>query len=187
MTSADGGLPPWQIAVIVSVIVATSLLIVLAVGLRYFVVRRRRHQVVEPIREPKYSVTPDSTVSQAERGEANGANESRASEAESHNSSIWGDMGRSAEVPASTFSADALDSRHWPLPPGHPERYTFFSESSSTTVDDRLEIQRWSTEESDEVGRDDDVANATGRSETRNMGRTSSDSIWGMPGGRGLT
>lgn len=181
MPSGDTNPPPGQIAaIVVSVVAAITFLIALAVAVRCFVVRRRRRQVVEPSRQQKYSVSPDSTISQAERGVGN---ERRDSVAESCHSSIWGDMGRSAVVPASTFSGDVLDSRLWPLPPGHSERYTFFSESSSTSVDDTLEIERWSMEDGDggEVGRDYNPAIAIRRPDTRNRGRISSDSVWGMP------
>lgn len=137
--------------------------------------------MVEPTRNPKYEVSPDSTVSQAERGYANNA-ERRDSVAESLRSSIWGDIGCSAMAPASTFSGDVLDSRLWPLPPGHSERYTFFSESSSTSVDDTLEIERWSMEDEDRGQdiRNYNLATDVRKLETRDKGRISSDSVWGI-------
>lgn len=182
MPSTISGLTTGQIAaIVVSVVAGITLLISLAAGVRYFVIRRRRSQVVEPTRNQKYGASPDSTVSQAKRGCAYGYGR-RDSVAESLRSSIWGDIGCSAMEPVSTFSGDVLDSRLWPLPPGHSERYTFFSERSSTSVDDTLEIERWSMEDGDrdEVIREHNPTIIVRGSETRDRGRISSDSVWGI-------
>ncbi|OTB04826.1 hypothetical protein M426DRAFT_320410 [Hypoxylon sp. CI-4A] len=137
MPTAGKGLNRGQIAALV-VASVTIFLIALSVAGWRFIVRRRQY-CVEELPKRDMGASPDGTVSQTER---NITTETRQSIDTSH-SSIWGGMGRSI-VPASSFSDDVWDSRIWPLPPGHSERYTFFSERSSTTVDDTLEIERWS-------------------------------------------
>ncbi|KAI1371741.1 hypothetical protein F4677DRAFT_284961 [Hypoxylon crocopeplum] len=173
MASPETGPNPKQIAAIVaSVVSATVFLIAFSIAMRCYVVRKRQYYA-EQQRQRNLGKSLGSTASQAERGDIG---EGRVSAADTHRSSIWGDWGEATRsvVPASTLSGDVLDSRLWPLPPGHSERYTFFSERSSITVDDTLETERWSVGSRDESEiRDDDLARAESRS---------SDSVWGIPG-----
>ncbi|KAI1406842.1 hypothetical protein F5Y13DRAFT_176229 [Hypoxylon sp. FL1857] len=175
MPPAENGLSEGQItAIIASVISVTAFLAVLAIAIRCFVVRRRQYSV-EEIPKRDLGVSPDSTISRT--GGQGNPDGSRISVADSNRSSIWGDIGRSV-VPASTFSGDVMDSRLWPLPPGHSERYTFFSERSSSTVDEMSETENWRDGSRDEswTARDPKSA-ATGRGsgvESR------CDSVWGI-------
>ncbi|OTA90077.1 hypothetical protein M434DRAFT_398238 [Hypoxylon sp. CO27-5] len=169
MPSAEQGLSKGQItAIIASVISVTVFIIAFSMAIRYFVVRRRQY-CVEEIPKRDLGVSPDSTIPQTE--EQGSHDETRISIADSNRSSIWGDMGRSV-VPASTFSGDVLDSRLWPLPPGHSERYTFFSERSSSTIDDASEVNNWR-------GGSQDESCPTGR-DYRTGAESRCDSVWGI-------
>ncbi|KAI0891319.1 hypothetical protein F4806DRAFT_309624 [Annulohypoxylon nitens] len=134
----EKGLSRGQItAIIASVVSVTVLLIAISIAVRCFVVRRRLYNI-EEIPKRKLAISSSGAESQTERGYKS---ETRTSVAESTRSSIWGDMGLSV-VPTSV-NEDVWDSRHWPLPPGHSERYTFFSERSSTSLDGTLEAEQW--------------------------------------------
>ncbi|KAI1087316.1 hypothetical protein F5B19DRAFT_476066, partial [Rostrohypoxylon terebratum] len=132
------GLSRGQItAIIVSVVSVTVLLIAISIAVRCFVVRRRLCNI-EELPKRKLEMSSSGAESQTEQGYKT---ETRTSVAESTRSSIWGDMGHSV-VPTSV-NEDVWDSRHWPLPPGHSERYTFFSERSSTSLDGTSETEQW--------------------------------------------
>ncbi|KAI0112324.1 hypothetical protein F4776DRAFT_350775 [Hypoxylon sp. NC0597] len=155
-------------AIIASVISVTFFVVAISIAIRCFVVRRRQY-CVEEIPKRDLGVSPESTIPQI--GEQGSHDETRISIADSNRSSIWGDMGHSV-VPASTFSGDVLDSRLWPLPPGHSERYTFFSERSSSTVDEESEMDHWR-------GGSQDESCPTGRG-YRSGVESRCDSVWGI-------
>ena len=125
MSSNETGLSTGQIiAIIVSAVVAVTLLITLPVVIhRHMVRRRQRQHDIEKIPKQELKTSSDSIVSQKER---DGTDESRISVVNTVRSSIWGHMNRPV-IPASIFDGDGdvWDSRQWPLPPGHSERYTF--------------------------------------------------------------
>ncbi|KAI2602491.1 hypothetical protein GGR54DRAFT_624145 [Hypoxylon sp. NC1633] len=157
------------VAIVVSVLSATFSIIALSVAVRCYIVRRRRYIQQE---KPNPGMLPETATSQME---------GTVSVADTGHSSIWGDWGEAAHsiVPASSFSEDVWDSRLWPLPPGHSERYTFFSERSSTSVDDTLEIERWSVR-----SRDENEVMKVKDCDPSKAERESSGSIWGMPESR---
>ncbi|KAI1134291.1 hypothetical protein F5Y05DRAFT_237300 [Hypoxylon sp. FL0543] len=172
MSLAEKGLSEGQVtAIVASVISVTVFLVALFIAIRCFIVRRRQYSV-EEIPKRDLGVSPGSTITQTEQGN----NETRVSVADSNHSSIWGDPGRSA-VPASTFSGDVLDSRRWPLPPGHSERYTFFSERSSSSLDDTSETEHWRGESQVEDRTARDHKPATGRG---SGAESRCDSVWGI-------
>ncbi|KAI1204476.1 uncharacterized protein F4807DRAFT_329979 [Annulohypoxylon truncatum] len=169
----EKGLSRGQItAIIASVVSVTVLLIAISIAVRCFVVRRRLYNIEELPRR-KLGIPADGVESQ--KGQEY-KSETRTSVAESNRSSIWGDIGLSV-VPTS-LNDDVWDSRHWPLPPGHSERYTFFSERSSTSIDETLEIEQWGR------GGKNETRNTRDRNQVateRESGtRSRCDSIWGI-------
>ncbi|KAI1471861.1 uncharacterized protein F4812DRAFT_455963 [Daldinia caldariorum] len=137
MSSSEPSLSTGRIiAIIASAVVAVTFLIVLPVAIRCCVIRRRQRQSdIEKIPNRELETPPsESTASHKERDDTD---KSRTSVADTVQNSIWGDASRPV-IPASIFDGDGdvWDSRQWPLPPGHSERYTFFSERSSIAVDD---------------------------------------------------
>ncbi|KAI0131527.1 hypothetical protein F4814DRAFT_445666 [Daldinia grandis] len=172
MSSNEAGLSTGQIiAIVVSAVTAVTFLIATSVAVRCYVVRRRQRQQWRDIKEiPKRELktSSDSTVSQIEQGSTD---KLRDSVVGTIRSSIWGDTRDSVVVPSSTLNGDddVWDSRQWPLPPGHSERYTFFSERSSTTIDDTVE-----TEQLSEGVHNGNMAGRRSKMESR------CDSIWGI-------
>ncbi|KAI1453155.1 hypothetical protein F4805DRAFT_385605 [Annulohypoxylon moriforme] len=137
VSAPERGLSRGQItAIIASVVSVTVLLVAISIAVRCFVVRRRLYNI-EELPKRNLRMSPAGIVSQTEQGYKSAT---RTSVADSNRSSIWGDMGHSV-VPI-PLNDDVWDSRHWPLPPGHSERYTFFSERSSTSIDESLEIEQ---------------------------------------------
>ncbi|KAI1447292.1 hypothetical protein F5Y02DRAFT_42584 [Annulohypoxylon stygium] len=179
----EKGLSRGQItAIIASVVSVTVLLIAISIAVRCFVVRRRLYNI-EEIPKRKLAISSSGAESQTERGYKS---ETRTSVAESTRSSIWGDM-RLSVVPTSV-NEDVWDSRHWPLPPGHSERYTFFSERSSTSLDGTLEAEQWRGESLSGNGNHNTNAADATNSRDRNQAATQResgtesrcDSIWGI-------
>ncbi|KAI1479400.1 hypothetical protein F4774DRAFT_123979 [Daldinia eschscholtzii] len=169
MSSNETGLSTGQIiAIIVSAVVAVTLLIALPVVIhRHMVRRRQRQHDIEKIPKQELETASDSIVSRKER---DGTDESRISVVNTVRSSIWGHMNRPV-IPASIFDGggDVWDSRQWPLPPGHSERYTFFSERSSMSADDDMDTEQ--------LGEKDQDGNRTGR---RLEVGSKCESIWGI-------
>ncbi|KAI2777595.1 hypothetical protein F4815DRAFT_448170 [Daldinia loculata] len=169
MSSNEASLSTGQIiAIVASTVTAVTFLIAVPVAVRCYVVRRRRQRDIKEIPKRDIGTSSDSTVSEIERG---GTDEPRNSAADTTRSSIWGDTRGSVVVPTSIFNVedDVWDSRQWPLPPGHSERYTFFSERSSTTIDETSEIGQ--------LGEEDHDGNMAGR---RSKMESRCDSIWGI-------
>ncbi|KAI1652851.1 hypothetical protein F4813DRAFT_289342 [Daldinia decipiens] len=170
MSSNEAGLSTGQIiAIVASTVTAATFLIAVLVAVRCYVIRRRQQRRdIKEIPKREIGTSSDSTVSQIEQGSTN---EPRNSAADTIRSSIWGDTRGSVDVPASIFNSDedVWDSRQWPLPPGHSERYTFFSERSSITIDD--------TVENEQLGGGDHDGNMAGR---RSNMESRCDSIWGI-------
>ncbi|KAI2468843.1 hypothetical protein F4781DRAFT_247720 [Annulohypoxylon bovei var. microspora] len=172
----ENGLSRGQItAIIASVVSVTVILIAIFISVRCFVIRRRSYQI-EELPKRNLGRSSDDTESRTEQG---CKSEIRTSVADSNRSSIWGDIGGS--VVPNSLSDDVWDSRHWPLPPGHSERYTFFSERSSTSVDETLETEQrrgggqtenWNTRNT----RDHNPTATERESGTRSR----CDSIWGI-------
>ncbi|KAI2611365.1 uncharacterized protein GGS25DRAFT_519671 [Hypoxylon fragiforme] len=160
--------------IVVTVVSAVAFLITLAFGLRCFVVQRRRYFAKQNQQKRNLRGSPGAIIPRS------GIDEDRASVAGTRCSSIWGDCEAAAAAaarPTSTFSGDDVwDSKLWPLPPGHSERYTFFSERSSTSLDDDTLVmgERCSTDGQDEDGI------KKGSEYVPKAGRESSGSIWGI-------
>ncbi|KAI1401229.1 hypothetical protein F4819DRAFT_334196 [Hypoxylon fuscum] len=132
MPPHEANLTPPQIAgIVISVVSAVSFFVVLAIAIRWYTRWRRPYHAEQGQKRDSAAPLGDFT-SPRERGDT---------ESQRRSSSIWGDMGDATMRPASTLSSGALDSRHWPLPPGHLDRYTFFSDRSSTSVDDTLAVE----------------------------------------------
>ncbi|KAI0880165.1 uncharacterized protein GGS22DRAFT_175685 [Annulohypoxylon maeteangense] len=170
--SPERGLSRGQItAIIASVVSVTVLIIVISIAVRCFVVRRRLYSIEEL---PKRNLEISSAGKES-RTEQGYKSETRTSVTESNRSSIWGVIGQSI-VPTSS-NDDVWDSRHWPLPPGHSERYTFFSERSSTSMDGISETEQWGGYQNENRNtRDHDLAVIR-----RELGmRSRCDSIWGI-------
>ncbi|KAI1799196.1 hypothetical protein F4811DRAFT_124167 [Daldinia bambusicola] len=158
------------IAIIVSAVVAVTFLIALPVAIRCCVIRRQQSQSdIEKIPKRELETPPsESTASHKERDDTD---KPRTSAADTVQNSVWGDASRSV-IPASIFDGDGdiWDSRKWPLPPGHSERYTFFSERSSISVDDEMDIEQLG-------GRDHNGNYKTGKMLERG---SMCESIWGI-------
>ncbi|KAI8958285.1 hypothetical protein F5Y11DRAFT_44671 [Daldinia sp. FL1419] len=155
MSSSEASLSTGQIiAIAVSVAASGTFLITVPVVVRCYIVRRRWKQQQQPqhqynakeIPKRELRVSSDNMTPQIERGSTN---EPRTSATNTTRSSIWGET-RPSVVLASVVSddGDVWDSRRWPLPPGHSERYTFFSERSS--VDDTSEAEELGEVDKDE-------------------------------------
>ncbi|KAI1078577.1 hypothetical protein F5B20DRAFT_207551 [Whalleya microplaca] len=161
--------PQQTTAIVASVVPVTVLLIILAALLRYLVIRRRQYQA--RLRQ-QGKLALSSLNDELPRTET----QPRTSTTDTR-SSLWGDAVR-VVIRRSSLSTDLLDSRLWPIPPGHPgwlassskrtRRLTFFRGTSTSTVDDTTEARRWSTSSQDGSGE-------TGSG-------SDSGSVWGMPG-----
>ncbi|KAI0846507.1 hypothetical protein F5Y00DRAFT_243778 [Daldinia vernicosa] len=140
MSSNETGLSTGQIiAIVASAVTVATFLIATLVAVRCY--RRQQRRDIKEIPKRELGTSSDSTVSQIEQGSTD---EPRDSVSDTTRSSIWGDTRGSIVAPASIFNGDddVWDSRQWPLPPGHSERYTFFSERSSVTIDEIVEIEQ---------------------------------------------
>ncbi|KAI1104825.1 hypothetical protein F4804DRAFT_306005 [Jackrogersella minutella] len=173
MSPVDKGLSRGQIAAIVAVVSTVIFLIGLFIAMRCFVARRRQYYV-EELPKRGLGVSRADKESQTEQDYTNGT---RTSVADSSRSSIWGDVGCSV-MPASSFSGDVWDSRLWPLPPGHSDRYTFFSERSSSTLDETLEVEHLSRDQGDGPWNERNHNAVVTRRESGAESRC--DSIWGI-------
>ncbi|KAI0381700.1 hypothetical protein F5Y04DRAFT_66098 [Hypomontagnella monticulosa] len=198
MSSPAAGLNTAQIAAIVASITATVATIIgVTLTVRCWIIRRRKNGIQELQKRDSGVSTEAGTISQAERGQVNrvqaegngtradnrirggnNINDGRISAADSSRSSIWGDTGRPV-VPPSILSGDVWDSRQWPLPPGHSERYTFFSERSSISTDDESDNEHARTETREESSRAREQNIAATRRGLNAESRC--ESIWGLP------
>ncbi|KAI1382901.1 uncharacterized protein F4822DRAFT_423012 [Hypoxylon trugodes] len=181
MSSMGTSLSPAQIAAIAAVVSVVVLITIISIIVRYVIVRRREYDV-EEIPKRELRVSPDSTISelsQAKQAKEIHTNKIRVSVADTGRSSIWGDTGQCI-APTPSNKGDVWDSRRWPLPPGHPERYTFFSERSSTSLDEIPEMRQL------DIGNRDEnrIAENHTAEETRKEPETRErcESVWGMPG-----
>ncbi|KAI5862227.1 hypothetical protein GGS23DRAFT_112446 [Durotheca rogersii] len=169
-------------AIAVSIALAVIFLVGLAIGVRCCIVRRRKAELeqqfdLEQQKKRELTASPDSTIYPTPRDVGVESRKSVDSVADSQHSSIWGETAAPSIAPRSSIGGDVWDSRMWPLPPGHSERYTFFSETSSIVGEATSDIGRRSIESRDEEANENDRGSAAKENRPNTGDERGADSV----------